>query len=200
MFRGKSYPLKVLNLPCVAETYKTYDDVNLVKSADVGQVLVVGDAEGLEGPPGEARDGITRPMRNARERIFRQPIEVDPESVSKVELDLLTILAVRPARGAVLEHSVSSLDAWVFENFRYIISSAAGRRTRRDAICGLRRGLANKRGDRAGRVGARGKGLTSPLSTTNSAADKLHLPLKNTVLYNIFVKVAGRDRLYFWMK
>ncbi|KAK2077091.1 hypothetical protein QBZ16_004725 [Prototheca wickerhamii] len=86
-------PLKVLNLPCVAETYKTYDDVNLVKSADVGQVLVVGDAEGLEGPPGEARDGITRPMRNARERIFRQPIEVDPESVSKVELDLLTILA-----------------------------------------------------------------------------------------------------------
>ena len=160
MFRGKSYPLKVLNLPCVAETYKTYDDVNLVKSADVGPVRVVGDAEGLEGPPGEARDGITRPMRNARERIFRQPIEVDPESVSKVELDLLTILAVRPARGAVLEHSVSSLDAWVFENFRYIISSAAGRRTRRDAICGLRRGLANKRGDRAGRVGARGKGLT----------------------------------------
>lgn len=99
MFRGKSYPLKVLNLPCVAETYKTYDDVNLVKSADVGQVLVVGDAEGLEGPPGEARDGITRPMRNARERIFRQPIEVDPESVSKVELDLLTILAVRCGTG-----------------------------------------------------------------------------------------------------
>lgn len=120
MFRGKSYPLKVLNLPCVAETYKTYDDVNLVKSADVGQVLVVGDAEGLEGPPGEARDGITRPMRNARERIFRQPIEVDPESVSKVELDLLTILAVRGGtgeRGTILQHSVSSLDAWVFKNF-----------------------------------------------------------------------------------
>lgn len=95
MFRDKSYPLTVLNLPCITETYKTYDNVNLVKSADVGQVLIVGESGPLEGPPGEARDGVTRPMRNARGRIFRQPIEVDPESVSKVELDLLTILAVR---------------------------------------------------------------------------------------------------------
>lgn len=94
VFRGKPYPLKVLNLPCVAETYKTYDDVNLVKSGDVGQVLVVGDAVPLEGPPGESRDGITRPMRNARERIFRQALDVEPEIVSKVEMDLLTILAV----------------------------------------------------------------------------------------------------------
>ncbi|KAL6776399.1 hypothetical protein ACKKBG_A20985 [Auxenochlorella protothecoides x Auxenochlorella symbiontica] len=93
VFRGKPYPLKVLNLPCVAETYKTYDDVNLVKSGDVGQVLVVGDAVPLEGPPGESRDGITRPMRNARERIFRQALDVEPEIVSKVEMDLLTILA-----------------------------------------------------------------------------------------------------------
>jgi TATA-binding protein-associated factor Taf7 len=60
------------------------------------QVLVVGDAPGLaeEAAVGEARDGVTPPMRNARERVFRRPIEVAPEVVQKVEMDLLNILAV----------------------------------------------------------------------------------------------------------
>ena len=60
------------------------------------QVLVVGDAPGLvqEAAAGEARDGVTPPMRNARERVFRRPIEVAPEVVQKVEMDLLNILAV----------------------------------------------------------------------------------------------------------
>ena len=43
---------------------------------------------------GEARDGVTPPMRNARERIFRRPIDVPPHVVQRVEHDLLTVLAV----------------------------------------------------------------------------------------------------------
>ncbi len=35
---GVSYPVTVQTLPTVVESYKTYDDVNLVKTADVGQV------------------------------------------------------------------------------------------------------------------------------------------------------------------
>ena len=56
----------------------------------------MGDAPGLaeEAAGGEARDGVTPPMRNARERVFRRPIEVAPEVVQKVEMDLLNILAV----------------------------------------------------------------------------------------------------------
>lgn len=38
LFKGKEYPLSVLNLPCVTETYKTFDDINYVKVTDVGQV------------------------------------------------------------------------------------------------------------------------------------------------------------------
>jgi hypothetical protein len=136
----RSYPVTVLNLPSVVESYKTLDDVNLVKTCDIGQVgplprapccsasswacaarpcapsfrlgppaarappqvLVVGDEPGLaeEAASGEARDGVTPPMRNARERIFRKPIEVPPDVVQKVEYDLLTILAVRRAGAA----------------------------------------------------------------------------------------------------
>lgn len=38
--QGKSYPVKRQDLPAIVECFKTYDSVNLVKSADVGQVLL----------------------------------------------------------------------------------------------------------------------------------------------------------------
>lgn len=47
------------------------------------------------GGAGEADDGLTPPMHRARARLFKRQIDVDPELVSKVEYNLLTILAVR---------------------------------------------------------------------------------------------------------
>ena len=35
---GEAYPVKRQDLPTVVECFKTYDDTNLIKSADVGQV------------------------------------------------------------------------------------------------------------------------------------------------------------------
>lgn len=35
---GDSFPTSLLDLPTVVESYKTYDDTNLVKTADIGQV------------------------------------------------------------------------------------------------------------------------------------------------------------------
>ena len=37
-YGGRQYPVTVLNLPSVVESYKTLDDVNLVKTTDIGQV------------------------------------------------------------------------------------------------------------------------------------------------------------------
>lgn len=34
----ESHPLLLRRLPCVVESFKTYDDINLVKTADVGEV------------------------------------------------------------------------------------------------------------------------------------------------------------------
>jgi hypothetical protein len=94
----------VLALPCVTESYKTYDDVHLVKTTDVGQVLLVGDPAPEEAVSSlnkddEVRDGVTPPMRNVRERLFKKPIDVEATLVSKVEVDLLTILSVRGGWG-----------------------------------------------------------------------------------------------------
>ncbi|KAI3429733.1 hypothetical protein D9Q98_010048 [Chlorella vulgaris] len=111
---GRSYPLTVLNLPSVVESYKTLDDINLVKTCDIGQVLIVGDEPGLaeQAASGEARDGVTPPMRNACERIFRKPIDVAAEVVQKVEFDLLTILAGGAPEGLKF---VDTEEEWVVD-------------------------------------------------------------------------------------
>jgi transcription initiation factor TFIID subunit 7 len=93
-FEGKQYQLTVLNLPCVTECYKTYDDINLVKVGDVGQVLVVGEIQETEATTGFATDGVAPPMRNARQRIFRKAISVGTDVVHQVEGQILDILAV----------------------------------------------------------------------------------------------------------
>ncbi|KAJ8541278.1 hypothetical protein K7X08_002094 [Anisodus acutangulus] len=66
------FPASLLNLPCVVESYKTYDDNVLIKTADVGQMIMVRE----EGDPApdvvEYRHGLTPPMRDARRRRFRR--------------------------------------------------------------------------------------------------------------------------------
>lgn len=94
-FKGRQYQLTVLNLPSVTECYKSYDDVNFVKTDDVGQVLIVGDLLEDEANTGEVKDGITPPMRNARQRVFREPIKVSKDVVQRVEDSLFSILDVR---------------------------------------------------------------------------------------------------------
>ena len=56
-------------------------------------MLVVGPITEGEAQ-GEVRDGITPPMRNARERVFRKPIDATPINVAHVENQILDILNV----------------------------------------------------------------------------------------------------------
>ncbi|KAK9845230.1 hypothetical protein WJX81_000566 [Elliptochloris bilobata] len=100
---GESYPLSLLKLPCVVESFKTYDDINLVKTADVGEVLLV-RGSGDSAPEGtEARDGVTPAMRDARRRLFRRPLAVSPGLVRRVEEDIHTISAGQAPEGYQFE-------------------------------------------------------------------------------------------------
>lgn len=42
---GQHYGASLRDLPTSVESYKTYDGLNLVKSADVGQILVVSETD-----------------------------------------------------------------------------------------------------------------------------------------------------------
>lgn len=41
MIGDESFPASLLDLPAVVESYKTYDDSVLIKTADIGQVNVL---------------------------------------------------------------------------------------------------------------------------------------------------------------
>ncbi|KAK3266175.1 hypothetical protein CYMTET_25183 [Cymbomonas tetramitiformis] len=90
---GESFPVSVQDLPAVLESFKAYDGTNLVKSADIGQMLVV--RRPGESPPDttDAPDGITPPLRDVRKKFYRPPQEVDPADIEAVEKALILILS-----------------------------------------------------------------------------------------------------------
>lgn len=87
------FPASLLDLPCIVESYKTYDDNVLIKTADIGQMIMVRE-EGDPVPDAvEYRHGLTPPMRDARRRRFRREPDLNPELVRRVEKDLQSIMA-----------------------------------------------------------------------------------------------------------
>lgn len=72
----------------------------LIKTADIGQVIMVRE----EGDPApdvvEYKHGLTPPMRDARRRRFRREPDLNPELVQRVEKDLVNIMAGGTAENA----------------------------------------------------------------------------------------------------
>lgn len=86
------FPVSLLDLPCVVESYKTYDDSVLIKTADIGQVIMVREEHDPVPEGVEYRHGLTPPMRDARRRRFRREPDLNPELVQRVEKDLWNIM------------------------------------------------------------------------------------------------------------
>ncbi|CAM8945807.1 unnamed protein product [Rhodiola kirilowii] len=90
------FPASLLDLPCVVESYKSYDDNVLIKTADVGQMIMLkenSDHSAIDTL--EYRHGLTPPMRDVRKRRFRREPDLNPELVQRVEGQLMSILAGR---------------------------------------------------------------------------------------------------------
>ncbi|PON83606.1 TAFII55 protein, conserved region [Trema orientale] len=94
---NESFPASLLDLPSVVESYKTYDDSVLIKTADIGQMIMVREPGDAAPDAVEYRHGLTPPMRDARKRRFRREPDLNPELVRRVEEDLLNISAGGPA-------------------------------------------------------------------------------------------------------
>ncbi|KAM5582287.1 transcription initiation factor TFIID subunit 7 [Rosa sericea] len=97
------FPASLLDLPTVVESYKTYDDSVLIKTADIGQMIMVRDPNDPAPDTVEYRHGLTPPMRDARKRRFRREPDLNPELVQRVEEDLLNISAGGPADNVDIE-------------------------------------------------------------------------------------------------
>eukprot|EP00250_Pteridium_aquilinum_P033638 c5979_g1_i1 orf=366-953(-) len=100
---GDDFPAALLDMPCVLETYKTYDDNVLIKTADIGQMIMVREEKDPIPENIEYRHGFTPPMRDARKWRFRREPDLNPELVQKVEQDLISIMAGGTAQDVDVE-------------------------------------------------------------------------------------------------
>ena len=57
------FPAKLLDLPTKVESWKTLDDMNMVKAEDIGQVIVVAPPGGALPTEDVSVDGVTLAMR-----------------------------------------------------------------------------------------------------------------------------------------
>ncbi|KAG2390011.1 Transcription initiation factor TFIID subunit 7 TBP-associated factor [Vigna angularis] len=114
MIGNEHFPASLLDLPCVVESYKTYDDNSLIKTADIGQMIMVRESGDAAPDVIEYRHGLTPPMRDARKRRFRREPDLNPELVSRVEKDLLKIMA----RGTAENLDAEAAEQEVEENAR----------------------------------------------------------------------------------
>ncbi|KHN26391.1 Transcription initiation factor TFIID subunit 7-like, partial [Glycine soja] len=111
----------LLDLPCVVESYKTYDDNSLIKTADIGQMIMVRESGDAAPDVIEYRHGLTPPMRDARKRRFRREPDLNPELVSRVEKDLLKIMAGGTADNLDILTSFCPPDSGNKLNFGYFL-------------------------------------------------------------------------------
>eukprot|EP01024_Parvocaulis_polyphysoides_P021936 TRINITY_DN20445_c0_g1_i1.p2 TRINITY_DN20445_c0_g1~~TRINITY_DN20445_c0_g1_i1.p2 ORF type:complete len:190 (+),score=20.16 TRINITY_DN20445_c0_g1_i1:128-697(+) len=88
---GCKYPVWLRQLPTHVESYKTLNDIDCVKTADITQMLIV-RSPGSDPPPQTLTTSVTPPMENAAQRHFRDQIKVPSKLVANVEQQLLTIL------------------------------------------------------------------------------------------------------------
>ncbi|CAN8321796.1 unnamed protein product [Cochlearia groenlandica] len=104
MIGNEEFPASLLDLPAVVESFKTYDDCALVKTADIGQMIMVREPGDPSPNAVEYRHGLTPPMKDARKRRFRRETDLNPELVQRVERDLLKILSGKTIENVGLEH------------------------------------------------------------------------------------------------
>uniref|UniRef100_A0A0D9V3I7 TAFII55 protein conserved region domain-containing protein n=1 Tax=Leersia perrieri TaxID=77586 RepID=A0A0D9V3I7_9ORYZ len=92
MIGNDSFPASLLDLPAVVESYKTYDDLVLIKTADIGQMIMVREEDDPAPEGVEHKHSLTPPMRDARKRRFRREPDLNAELVHRVEKDLVKIM------------------------------------------------------------------------------------------------------------
>ncbi|XP_006654280.1 transcription initiation factor TFIID subunit 7-like [Oryza brachyantha] len=92
MIGNESFSASLLDLPTVVESYKTYDDSVLIKTADIGQMIMVREGNDPAPEGVESKHGLTPPMRDARRRRFRREPDLNAELVHRVEKDLIHIM------------------------------------------------------------------------------------------------------------
>eukprot|EP00741_Cyanophora_paradoxa_P017729 tig00000203_g17123.t1 len=90
-FNETTLQCHLVDLPCVVETHKVYDKGTLLKSSDIGQMIVVHE-DGPGAWDGEWKDGLTSASRDIRRRRWRPRQKIDQSLLAQTQKHLLRIM------------------------------------------------------------------------------------------------------------
>ena len=138
-FDGVSRRARLVDLPTILETHKTFDNKQLYKIADISQMLIVDDAPPLplapptlSGPRPKANDeefqhphGITPPLKYVRKRRFRKRAKWMVEDVER-EVQRLLLADERSDQTRICTH----LYLYFLRTYLDVKRSSAAMRTR----------------------------------------------------------------------
>ncbi|KAJ3346604.1 hypothetical protein HDU83_002850 [Entophlyctis luteolus] len=94
-FDGTKYPATLVDLPCIIESQKTWDNRQLYKICDISQMLIVSE-EGFAGLPKDSSEdfvyphGISAPLHFVRKRRFRK--RISKRAIENVEREVERLL------------------------------------------------------------------------------------------------------------
>ena len=108
-FDGVVFAAKLVDLPCIVESWKTFDKKSLWKTGDVCQMLVCKNPEGPDSSSGEEDNpdhfemsqeskkykyphGLTPPMKNVRKRRFRKTAKQKYVDAPEIEKEVKRLL------------------------------------------------------------------------------------------------------------
>nr|CAG8495149.1 11482_t:CDS:2 [Entrophospora candida] len=95
-FENKDYNARLVDLPCIVESQKTFNGGQLYKIADICQMLIVEGEEFTENTESsnidefEWQDGITPPLKNVRKTRFRK--RISNKKLEEIEMALQQLL------------------------------------------------------------------------------------------------------------
>ncbi|KAI9297113.1 hypothetical protein K502DRAFT_340452 [Neoconidiobolus thromboides FSU 785] len=92
--KNKGYPVKLVDLPTLIESQKIFNNKQMVKIADISQMIVVDDPTLKPSRPNKKdpyiwSDGITPPLKNVRKRRFRKRVSRQTIEIVENELERL---------------------------------------------------------------------------------------------------------------
>ena len=111
-FDGVVFAAKLTNLPCIVESWKTFDKKSLWKTADICQILVCRNPEGPDSSTDEDENatadhfkkhlqeakkyryphGLTPPLKNVRKRRFRKTAKQKYVDAPEIEKEVKRLL------------------------------------------------------------------------------------------------------------
>ncbi|KAL7719897.1 TAFII55 protein conserved region domain-containing protein [Entamoeba marina] len=90
VFNDKQYSATLVTLPCVVETHKSYDDVALFKTGDIGQAIIIHDDDHIPkiDKHGRLKSGLTPPTNRIVSKFKKLPSEAEQKKMAKLESEV----------------------------------------------------------------------------------------------------------------